>query len=90
MVNASSLIKEKDIKVKLNPAYQCLTGADGYVYVVSQGNYAGTDKIPEEQWIYQTLQRIDPATDKLRSCVMLVILQIKEIKCISFMLNIFT
>ena len=48
VVNASSLTKEKEITVMLNPAYQCLTGADGYVYVVSQGNYAGSDKIPEE------------------------------------------
>lgn len=65
VVNASSLTKEKEITVMLNPAYQCLTGADGYVYVVSQGNYAGSDKIPEEQWIYQTLQRIDPAMDEV-------------------------
>ena len=26
-------------------------------------------KIPEEQWIYQTLQRIDPATDEVEKIV---------------------
>ena len=67
VIDIASFSKIKDIEVALNPYTQCLTADDGYVYVVSNGNYAGTDKIPEDQWVYQTLQRIDPKTDTMTS-----------------------
>lgn len=62
VVDAKTMTKLQDITVKLNPYTQCITGSDGYVYVVSNGNYAGSESIPENQWIRQTLQRIDPKT----------------------------
>lgn len=62
VVDAKSMTKLQDITVLLNPYTQCVTGDDGYVYVVSNGNYAGSESIPESQWIYQTMQRIDPDT----------------------------
>lgn len=62
VVDAASMTKLQDITVKLNPYTQCITGNDGYVYVVSNGNYAGSASVPEDQWVYQTLQRIDPNT----------------------------
>lgn len=65
VVDVASFTKTKDIEVVLNPYTQCITGEDGYVYVVSNGNYAGDPKKPEDEWIYQTLQRIDPATDQV-------------------------
>lgn len=33
--------------------------------MVSNGNYAGTPGLPEEQWVYQTLQRIDVQTNQV-------------------------
>ena len=65
VVDVASFTKTKDITVKLNPYTQCFTGDDGYVYVVSNGNYAGDPNKPEDQWVYGTLQRIDPATDQV-------------------------
>ena len=62
VVDAKTMTKLRDITVLQNPYIQSLTGADGYVYVVSNGNYAGSEYIPEDQWVYQTLQRIDPST----------------------------
>lgn len=62
VVDAKSMTKLTDIEVLLNPYTQSLTGEDGYVYMVSNGNYAGSSTMPEDQWVYQTLQRIDPAT----------------------------
>ena len=62
VVDVASMSKLQDIEVLLNPYTQCLTGEDGYVYVVSNGNYAGTPGLPEDQWVCQTLQRIDPDT----------------------------
>ncbi|MBQ7350668.1 MAG: hypothetical protein IJW56_07310 [Bacteroides sp.] len=65
VIDIASFSKIKEIEVALNPYTQCLTGDDGYVYTVSNGNYAGNDKLPEEQWVYQTLQRIDTKTDTM-------------------------
>ena len=65
VVDIVSFTKTKEIKMKQNPYTQCFTGDDGYVYVVSNGNYAGKPEMPEEQWVYGTLQRIDPATDQV-------------------------
>ena len=65
VVDLASLTKTKEINVKQNPYTQCFTGDDGYVYVVSNGNYAGTPGMPEDQWVYGTLQRIDPSTDRV-------------------------
>ena len=62
VVDAKTMTKLTGIEVVLNPYTQCLAGDDGYVYVVSTGNYAGSSYIPEDQWVYQTLQRIDPDT----------------------------
>lgn len=66
VVDAKTMNKLHDIVVLQNPYNQCLTGADGYVYVVSSGNYAGSEYVPEDQWIYQTLQRIDPDTYEVK------------------------
>lgn len=66
VVDIASFTKLKDIEVKLNPNTECITGADGNVYMVSNGNYAGSSHVPEDKWIYQTLQCIDPVTDAVK------------------------
>lgn len=65
VVDPVSMSKIKDITIKLNPYTQAITGEDGFVYVVSNGNYAGDPKKDESTWIYQTLQRINPETDEV-------------------------
>ena len=65
VVTLSSFEKTKEIEIKLNPYTQIATGEDGNVYVVSNGNYAGTSSIPEENWIYQTVQCINTTTDNV-------------------------
>lgn len=67
VVDLKTFTKVKDIEVVLNPYTQCITADDGYVYVVSNGNYAGDPKKPESEWIYQTMQRIDPQTDEVKN-----------------------
>lgn len=66
VVDPQTMTKVKDIEVKLNPYTQAITGEDGYVYVVSNGNYAGDPKKDPSTWIYQTLQRIDPKTYEVK------------------------
>lgn len=66
VVDIESLTKTKDLEVVLNPYTQCITAEDGYVYMVSNGNYAGDPKKPENEWVYQTMQRIDPKTDEVK------------------------
>ena len=56
---------QNELEVVLNPYTTCFTGQDGYVYTISNGNYAGDPSKPEAEWIYSTLQRIDPATDQV-------------------------
>ncbi|MEG1562815.1 MAG: hypothetical protein RR365_03675 [Bacteroides sp.] len=63
VIDLATFTKIKDLKVKLNPNTECLAAADGYVYLVSNGNYAGSSWVPEADWVYQSMQRIDPATD---------------------------
>lgn len=63
VVDIASFTKIKALKVKLNPNTVCITAADGNVYSVSDGNFAGMPNLPQEDWIYQTVQRIDPKTD---------------------------
>ena len=58
---------QNELEVVLNPYTTCFTGQDGYVYTISNGNYAGDPSKPEAKWIYSTLQRIDPATDQVTS-----------------------
>ena len=41
VIDLTTFTKTKDIETVLNPYTQCITGDDGYVYVVSNGNYAG-------------------------------------------------
>lgn len=65
VVDVASFKKTKDLTVLLNPYNQSVTGEDGYVYFVSNGNYAGKDGLPEKDWVYQTLQKINPNTDKV-------------------------
>lgn len=62
VVDVASFTKKKNIEVKLNPYSECITAADGSVYFVSSGNHASST-MPEEERIYQTMQRIDPTTD---------------------------
>lgn len=63
VVDVASFTKIKDLNVVLNPYTQSLTADDGYVYFVSSGNYPGKPGLSEAQYIYSTLQRIDPSTD---------------------------
>lgn len=62
VVNAENMEKINDITVALNPYTENIVGSDGNIYVVSNGNYAGSESVPEENWIYGTLQRINPDT----------------------------
>ncbi|MGL4851589.1 MAG: YncE family protein [Phocaeicola sp.] len=63
VVDAATFTKIKEISIKLNPYTQCVTGEDGNIYVVSNGNYAGDPYKPEAEWVYQTVQRINTTTD---------------------------
>lgn len=65
VVDAASFTKLKDIEVMLNPYTQCITAEDGYVYFVSNGNYAGSRSLTPDQYIYGTMQRLDPETDQV-------------------------
>ncbi|WP_456094196.1 DUF5074 domain-containing protein [Paraprevotella xylaniphila] len=65
VVDAASFTKLKDIEVMLNPYTQCITAEDGYVYFVSNGNYAGSPSLTSDQYIYGTMQRLDPETDQV-------------------------
>lgn len=65
VVDAASFTKLKDIEVMLNPYTQCITAEDGYVYFVSNGNYAGSPSLTPDQYIYDTMQRLDPETDQV-------------------------
>ena len=62
VVDAKTMTKVKDITVLLNPYTQSIVGSDGFVYIVSNGNYAGKDGLEEKDYIYGTLQRINPDT----------------------------
>ncbi len=62
VVDVATFTKERDIEMLLNPYTQCKVGADGFVYVVSNGNYAGKPSLAPEDYIYGTLQRINPKT----------------------------
>ena len=88
VVNTATMTKTKDIEVKLNPSYQCLRGDDGAIYVVSFGNYAGKPGLAESDYIYQTLQRIDPATDQVEDLCKLLTLPTRVTRCISCIQNI--
>ena len=65
VVDVKSWTKTSEVTVKQNPYTVCFDGKDGYVYVVSNGNYAGAPNLPEDQWIYQTLQRINVQTNEV-------------------------
>lgn len=65
VIDIATFTKIKEIRVALNPYSTCFTGSDGYVYVISNGNYAGDASIPESEWVYSTLQRIYPETDMI-------------------------
>lgn len=65
VVDAASFTKLKDIEVMLNPYTQCITAEDGYVYFVSNGNYAGSPSLTPDQYVYGTMQRLDPETDQV-------------------------
>lgn len=65
VVDAASFTKLKDIEVMLNPYTQCITAEDGYVYFVSNGYYAGSPSLTPDQYIYGTMQRLDPETDQV-------------------------
>lgn len=62
VVDLATFTKVKDIEVLLNPYTQCEVGADGFVYVVSNGNYAGSSYLDPADYIYGTMQRINPDT----------------------------
>lgn len=67
VVDIATFTLKDEIQVALNPYTTCFTGQDGYVYTICNGNYAGSPYISEEQWVYSTLQRIDPATEQVTS-----------------------
>lgn len=62
VVDLATFTKVKDIEVLLNPYTQCKVGTDGFVYVVSNGNYAGSSHLDPADYIYGTMQRINPET----------------------------
>lgn len=63
VVNTSTFSKITNIPVALHPGSQCKVDSEGKVYVVSDGNQAGNHFIPESDWVYSTVQQIDPSTD---------------------------
>lgn len=65
VIDVPSFTFTKSIEVMLNPYNQILTAKNGKVYFVSNGNYAGSPSLTEDQYVYQTLQCIDPNTDKV-------------------------
>lgn len=65
VVDVASFTKLKDIEIVLNPYTQCITAEDGYVYFVSNGNYVGKPSLTPEQYVYGTMQRLDPETDQV-------------------------
>lgn len=68
VVNAETMKKIKDITVLLNPYTQNFVGDDGNIYVVSNGNFAGAEWMPDEDsWIYGTLQQINPDTYEVKN-----------------------
>jgi len=67
VVDVTSFTKTKELDVLLNPYTQSIAADDGYVYFVSSGNYAGSPSLTEAQYVYSTLQRIDPSTDVVTS-----------------------
>lgn len=64
VVDESTFTKTKDITVPLNPYTQSITGTDGNVYIVSNGNYAGAPWVDEEDYVYSTVICIDTKTDE--------------------------
>jgi len=76
VVDVASFTKLKDIEIVLNPYTQCITAEDGYVYFVSNGNYAGKPSLTPEQYVYGTMQRLDPETD-----------QVEQVCCATYIAN---
>ena len=76
VVDAASFTKLKDIEVMLNPYTQCITAEDGYVYFVSNGNYAGSPSLTPDQYIYGTMHCLDPETD-----------QVEQVCCATYIAN---
>lgn len=63
VINAEKMEKIEDITVVVNPYTQNFVGDDENIYIVSNGNYAGAEWLPDESsWIYGTLQRINSET----------------------------
>ena len=85
VVDVASFTKLKDIEIVLNPYTQCITAEDGYVYFVSNGNYAGKPSLTPEQYVYGTMQRLDPETDR---CATPLISPMPETRCTSFIQSI--
>ena len=48
----------------LNPYTESVVADDGNVYIVSNGNYAGSPKLDPKDYVYGTVQRIDTKTDE--------------------------
>ncbi len=65
VVDEFSFTKTKDVEVLLNPYNQSVVAADGNVYIVSNGNYAGTPGLDEKDYVYGTVQCINTTTDKV-------------------------
>ena len=67
VVNAETMEKIKDITVVVNPYTQSFVGNDGNIYIVSNGNYAGAEWLPDESsWVYGTLQQINSDTYEVK------------------------
>lgn len=64
VVDEKTFTKKKDITVLLNPYTESVVADDGNVYIVSNGNYAGSPKLDPKDYVYGTVQRIDTKTDE--------------------------
>ncbi len=65
VVDEKTFTKKKDITVLLNPYTESVVADDGNVYIVSNGNYAGSPGLAPEDYVYGTVQCIDTKTDEV-------------------------
>jgi len=65
VVDEQSFTKTKDLQVLLNPYTESVVADNGNVYIVSNGNYAGSPNLEQKDWVYGTVQCINTKTDEV-------------------------